>query len=193
MRFLRNLLDRQARHFEKGGKLEKLYPLYEANDTFLFTPGEVTKGASHVRDGLDLKRMMMTVVIALAGCVYNGDVQHRLPGSPGHRQRRGPTGHVADRGHGGHGRPELQPRQPVGLPRARGALLRPGAAGDVCRRGRLGGSVRGGTQAPGHRRIPGDRHVVPAHPATGDSAVAGRHRDLVRGRDRQGDLRWGPG
>ena len=70
MRFLRNLLDRQARHFEKGGKLEKLYPLYEANDTFLFTPGEVTKGASHVRDGLDLKRMMMTVVIALAGCVY---------------------------------------------------------------------------------------------------------------------------
>ena len=70
MKFLRNLLDRQARHFEKGGKLEKLYPLYEANDTFLFTPGEVTKGASHVRDGLDLKRMMMTVVIALAGCVY---------------------------------------------------------------------------------------------------------------------------
>ena len=70
MKFLRNLLDRQARYFEKGGKLEKLYPLYEANDTFLFTPGEVTKGASHVRDGLDLKRMMMTVVIALAGCVY---------------------------------------------------------------------------------------------------------------------------
>ena len=70
MKFLRNFLDRQARHFEKGGKLEKLYPLYEANDTFLFTPGEVTKGASHVRDGLDLKRMMMTVVIALAGCVY---------------------------------------------------------------------------------------------------------------------------
>ena len=70
MKFLRSLLDRQARHFEKGGKLEKLYPLYEANDTFLFTPGEVTKGASHVRDGLDLKRMMMTVVIALAGCVY---------------------------------------------------------------------------------------------------------------------------
>ena len=70
MKFLRKLLDRQARHFEKGGKLEKLYPLYEANDSFLFTPGEVTKGASHVRDGLDLKRMMMTVVIALAGCVY---------------------------------------------------------------------------------------------------------------------------
>ena len=70
MRFLRALLDRQARLFEKGGKLEKLYPLWEANDTFLYTPGEVTAGASHVRDGLDLKRMMMTVVTALAGCVY---------------------------------------------------------------------------------------------------------------------------
>lgn len=70
MRFLRALLDKQARLFEKGGKLERLYPLYEANDTFLFTPGHVTAGASHVRDGLDFKRLMMTVVVALAGCVY---------------------------------------------------------------------------------------------------------------------------
>ena len=38
-------------------------------DTFLFTPGEVTKGASHVRDGMDLKRMMITVVIALIPCI----------------------------------------------------------------------------------------------------------------------------
>ena len=82
MRFLRALLDRQARLFEKGGKLEKLYPLWEANDTFLYTPGEVTAGASHVRDGLDLKRMMMTVVISLAGCVcmavYNTGYQANL-------------------------------------------------------------------------------------------------------------------
>ena len=70
MRFLRALLDKQARLFEKGGKVEKLYPLYEANDTFLFTPGHVTAGASHVRDGLDVKRLMMTVVVALTGCVY---------------------------------------------------------------------------------------------------------------------------
>ena len=70
MKFLRKLLDQYARHFETGGKLEKLYPLYEANDTILFTPGDVTEGASHVRDGLDLKRMMMTVVFALAGCIY---------------------------------------------------------------------------------------------------------------------------
>ena len=70
MRLLRALLDSQAKHFKKGGKLEALYPLYEANDTFLYTPGEVTSGASHVRDGLDLKRIMVTVVLALSGCVF---------------------------------------------------------------------------------------------------------------------------
>jgi Na+-transporting NADH:ubiquinone oxidoreductase subunit B len=70
MKFLRKLLDKPAKYFERGGKLEKLYPLWEANETFLFTPGKVTKRASHARDGLDLKRMMMTVVIALAGCLY---------------------------------------------------------------------------------------------------------------------------
>ncbi len=70
MKFLRRLLDRQAHHFEPGGRLEKLYALWEAQDTFLYTPGHVTGGPSHVRDGLDLKRMMMTVVVALAGCIY---------------------------------------------------------------------------------------------------------------------------
>ena len=70
MKLLRRLLDRQAHHFEPGGRLEKLAALWEAQDTFLYTPGQVTAGPSHVRDGIDLKRMMMTVVIALAGCVY---------------------------------------------------------------------------------------------------------------------------
>ena len=70
MRFLRALLDKQARHFEKGGRLERLYPVWEAQDTFLYTPGEVTGVAPHVRDALDMKRLMITVVIALAGCIY---------------------------------------------------------------------------------------------------------------------------
>jgi Na+-transporting NADH:ubiquinone oxidoreductase subunit B len=70
MKLLRNLLDKQEKLFHKGGKLEKLFPLFEAGDTFMFTPGKVTQGPSHLRDGLDLKRMMMTVVIALAGCIY---------------------------------------------------------------------------------------------------------------------------
>ena len=70
MKFLRRLLDAQAHHFEPGGKLERLYPLWEAQDSFLYTPGRVTAGPSHVRDGLDLKRVMITVVVALAGCVW---------------------------------------------------------------------------------------------------------------------------
>ena len=82
MKFLRRLLDTQSRHFEKGGRLSSLHALWEAQDTILFTPGEVTKGPSHVRDGLDLKRMMMTVVIALAGCIvmamYNTGYQANL-------------------------------------------------------------------------------------------------------------------
>ncbi len=69
MKFLRTILDKQAPLFEKGGPLETLYPFYEANDTLLFTPGEVTKGDVHVRDALDLKRMMITVVVALLPCV----------------------------------------------------------------------------------------------------------------------------
>ena len=70
MGFLRALLDKQARHFETGGRLERLYPLWEAQDVFLYTPGEVTRVAPHVRDAFDMKRLMITVVIALAGCIY---------------------------------------------------------------------------------------------------------------------------
>jgi Na+-transporting NADH:ubiquinone oxidoreductase subunit B len=69
MQLLRDFLDSQEKHFVKGGRFEKLYPFYEANDTLLYTPGEVTKGNTHVRDALDLKRMMITVVLALLPCV----------------------------------------------------------------------------------------------------------------------------
>ena len=70
MTTLREFLDRQARHFERGGKLELLYPLWDAQDTILYTPGAVTDGPSHVRDGLDVKRLMVTVVVALGGCIF---------------------------------------------------------------------------------------------------------------------------
>jgi Na+-transporting NADH:ubiquinone oxidoreductase subunit B len=70
MKFLKDLQDKQHEMlFAKGKPLEKLYPLFEAGDTIMLTPGEVTKGASHVRDGLDLKRMMITVVVALSPCM----------------------------------------------------------------------------------------------------------------------------
>lgn len=66
---LRTLLDKIEPLFHEGGPLEKLYPLYEANDTFLYTPGEVSKGETHVRDAIDLKRMMSMVIVALIPCI----------------------------------------------------------------------------------------------------------------------------
>jgi len=70
MRALRDLFDRLHPHFAKGGKYERLHPLYEMADTFLYTPGDVTQGPSHLRDAIDLKRIMLTVVVALLPCIY---------------------------------------------------------------------------------------------------------------------------
>ena len=70
MKALRNILDQLRPHFTSGGKYERLYPLYEAADSFIYTPGEVTEGAPHVRDAIDLKRVMITVVIALIPCFF---------------------------------------------------------------------------------------------------------------------------
>ncbi len=66
----RDLLDSIEPYFTKGGKLEKYYGLYEMVDTFIYTPSDVTRGATHVRDGNDLKRTMTFVVIATAFCVF---------------------------------------------------------------------------------------------------------------------------
>ncbi len=70
MKLLRRFLDRLHPLFGEGGRLQRLYPLYEAIDTFLYTPGEVTRAAPHVRDALDLKRTMVTVGIALWPCIF---------------------------------------------------------------------------------------------------------------------------
>ncbi len=82
MKFLKNIFEKQEKHFQKGGKLEKFFPLFEATETFMFTPGTVTRGASHVRDAMDLKRMMLVVVIALIPAVlmafYNTGLQANL-------------------------------------------------------------------------------------------------------------------
>ncbi len=74
---LRSFMDGIAPQFERGGRFQALYPVYEAIDTALYTPGEVTDGASHVRDGLDLKRIMITVwacawIPALVGSYFTG-------------------------------------------------------------------------------------------------------------------------
>lgn len=75
----RDFLDSIEPHFTKGGKLEKYYGLYEMVDTFMYTPADVTRGTTHVRDGNDLKRTMTFVVIATFCCilmaVYNTGYQ----------------------------------------------------------------------------------------------------------------------
>ncbi|MEE3263587.1 MAG: NADH:ubiquinone reductase (Na(+)-transporting) subunit B [Candidatus Latescibacterota bacterium] len=70
MKVLRQLLDAAEPHFTHDGKLKPLYPIYELIDTFLYTPADVTKNASHVRDGIDLKRLMITVAVGLIPCIF---------------------------------------------------------------------------------------------------------------------------
>ena len=72
MKIFRNLLNSVKPHFEEGGKLQKLYPAYDAFETFLFVPDHTTKSGSHIRDAIDLKRSMMTVIIALLPALFFG-------------------------------------------------------------------------------------------------------------------------
>ena len=69
---LRSYLDSLEHHFEKGGKHEKWYALYEAVDTFFYRPRLVTRTTAHVRDGLDLKRMMITVWLCTFPAMFFG-------------------------------------------------------------------------------------------------------------------------
>lgn len=59
-------------HFEPGGKHEKWFALYEAAATLFYTPGTVTKGGSHVRDSVDLKRIMIMVWFAVFPAMFWG-------------------------------------------------------------------------------------------------------------------------
>ncbi|WP_297807825.1 NADH:ubiquinone reductase (Na(+)-transporting) subunit B [uncultured Methylophaga sp.] len=61
---LRRFLDRIEPQFQKGGPYEKYYALYEMVDTFIYSPADVTRGSPHVRDAIDLKRVMSYVVVA---------------------------------------------------------------------------------------------------------------------------------
>ncbi len=70
MRALRNLLDRIGKPFHPGGRLERFFPLYEAADTFFYSPAKTTTTGAHVRDAMDLKRMMIIVCIAALPCVF---------------------------------------------------------------------------------------------------------------------------
>ena len=71
MNFLRKQLDKIKPNFDKGGKFEKYAPAFNGIDTFLFVPNHTTKHGAHIRDGIDLKRVMITVVIAVCTDVAN--------------------------------------------------------------------------------------------------------------------------
>ena len=72
MNFLRKKLDEIKRPFSKGEKWEKFAPAINAFDTFLFVPNHTTQKGSHIRDGVDLKRTMVTVIIALIPALFYG-------------------------------------------------------------------------------------------------------------------------
>ena len=85
---LRKYLDDLAPHFEKGGKYEKMYPLYEAVDTIFYSPSKVTVSGSHVRDGIDLKRIMITVWFATFPAMFYGIPGEHGDGQHGYRVSR---------------------------------------------------------------------------------------------------------
>ena len=82
MNGLRNLVDRIKPTFEKGGKLGFLHSTFDAFETFLFVPNTVTRRGAHVRDCVDLKRVMIMVVLALVPAmlfgIWNTGYQHSL-------------------------------------------------------------------------------------------------------------------
>jgi len=73
MKFIRDILDKAKVPFEKGNKLEKYHHLFETVETLMFVPNETTKFKGvQVRDAVDLKRFMMTVIIALVPALLFG-------------------------------------------------------------------------------------------------------------------------
>lgn len=72
MKALRNFLDKIEPNFNKGGKYEKYYGVYEAIDTFFYRPSDVTKNTAHVRDNIDLKRIMIGVWVCTFPAMFYG-------------------------------------------------------------------------------------------------------------------------
>lgn len=80
MKSLRKFLDKIKPNFQEGGKLSKLQSVYDGMETFLFTPNDTSKSGVHIHDSNDMKRSMITVVVALMPCLlfamYNIGFQH---------------------------------------------------------------------------------------------------------------------
>lgn len=83
MKGLKKFIDEKLRPpFNEGGKFHKYWPVIDALDTFAFVPGHVTHKGSHIRDGIDLKRTMFMVILAMIPCllfgIYNVGYQHYM-------------------------------------------------------------------------------------------------------------------
>ncbi|MDG1803433.1 NADH:ubiquinone reductase (Na(+)-transporting) subunit B [Flavicella sp.] len=72
MKFIRNTFDKYKPLFDKGGKYEKMAPAFNAFDTLMFVPNHTTKHGAHIRDGVDLKRIMVTVIFAMIPALIFG-------------------------------------------------------------------------------------------------------------------------
>jgi len=82
MSALKNFIDKQKPNFEKGGKFEKLYSIFDGIETFLFVPNSTSKSGTHIHDAVDSKRTMVIVILALVPALlfgmYNVGYQHFL-------------------------------------------------------------------------------------------------------------------
>jgi Na+-transporting NADH:ubiquinone oxidoreductase subunit B len=73
MKLVEDIVNNLKPKFEKGGKLEKFYWVFEGFETFLLQPGTTTSGKGvHIRDAIDLKRLMITVVVAMVPALIFG-------------------------------------------------------------------------------------------------------------------------
>jgi len=72
MKRLRKMLDSVEPLFVKGGRFERFHAMYEMVDTLFYSPPDVTRGSPHVRDAIDLKRVMIMVVFAATPCALIG-------------------------------------------------------------------------------------------------------------------------
>jgi len=87
VKFLQAIFDKHRKDFEPGGKFERLYPLFEAKETFLFVTDNRTSRGTHIRDALDSKRLMSTVIAALIPVllfgIYNAGYQYYMAAGGG--------------------------------------------------------------------------------------------------------------
>ena len=187
MSILRRFLDAQQQRFQSGGKLDRLYPLFEAVDTILYTPGKVTTGTTHVRAALDLKRMMTVVVAGLIPIVFFAMYNTGLQASRAIAAGAQPLDTWQTQPVPGHGL-RLHVRVLVVFCLWR-PLLHPGLRDDFCGRRNGRGDLCLCARPRDQRRFLCHRVPAASDAAADHSPVAGGHRSHLRRTDRQRGFR----